>query len=208
VAWLPDGATFVSAGVDKALLLWSVATGAVLQAWHGARLHHLAINQSGTQLIAACEMGIRVCPIEHMSADTPTLTVPDELWIVEDEPITSLSLSRDGRHALVNTASQEIHLWELTHKVLAQRYSGHKQGRFVIRAAFGGADESFVLCGSEDSQVYVWHRHSATPIEMLPGHSGAVNAVAWSPAHAMFASASDDHTVRVWGGSHEPAVLQ
>ena len=37
-------------------------------------------------------------------------------------------------------------------------------------------------------------------LETLPGHGeGSVNSVAWNPRdERMFASCSDDHTVRIW----------
>ena len=123
---------------------------------------------------------------------------PTDLYVEESVPVTALTLSRDSHYALVSTASHEVHLWDLRARALVQRYEGHKQGRLVLRTCFGGADESFVISGSEDSQVFVWHRHSAALVTALPGHSGAVNAVAWNPAACMFASASDDHTVRLW----------
>ena len=176
------------------------------QVWQGARIHDLALRQGklgeAAQLVAACERGVRLCPIERPpggdAAAPPTLRFPSELWIEESDSITSLCLARDGRHALISTAREEIRLWDLATQTLLQRYTGHRQGRLVIRACFGGADDSLVLSGSEDSQVYTWHRHSGALLHVLPGHSGAVNAVAWRPGAAMFASASDDGTVRLW----------
>ena len=92
----------------------------------------------------------------------------------------------------------QVHLWDAVERRRLHRYRGHKQGRFVIRSCFGGRDESLIFSGSEDTQVYIWHRYSETLLETLPGHSGSVNSVAWSPRGDLFASASDDHTVRVW----------
>jgi WD40 repeat protein len=67
---------------------------------------------------------------------------------------------------------KEIHLWNLETLALVKKYEGQKQGRFVIRSCFGGPDEDFVISGSEDYNVYVWHREKGKIIDRLPGHGG------------------------------------
>ncbi|KAI8927649.1 WD40-repeat-containing domain protein [Entophlyctis helioformis] len=187
-AWLPDGTRFVSGSIEKSIYLWS-RDGDVLHRWSGVRVMELALSVDGTTLFACTEKRIRMYDIESKA----------EIGVLqESEAITSVDVSRDGRQLLVNTAIQEIHLWDLATRQLVRKYVGQKQGLFVIRSCFGGATENFVLSGSEDAQVYVWHS-DGTLIERLKGHSSCVNCVAWNPTRSMFASGSDDHTIRIWG---------
>lgn len=50
-----------------------------------------------------------------------------------------------------------------------------------------------------DSKVYLWHRRQERPIMVFSGHTRTVNCVSWHPTiPLLFASASDDATVRIW----------
>ncbi|KAF8820685.1 WD domain, G-beta repeat-containing protein [Cardiosporidium cionae] len=85
-------------------------------------------------------------------------------------------------------------------KHIVQKYVGHQQRLYAVRSAFGGPNESFVLCGCEDNQVYIWQRYRGSLLEIISGHTGTVNAVIW-PCKTNFSlmiSASDDHTLVLW----------
>jgi len=49
---------------------------------------------------------------------------------------------------------KEIHLWDLEEKQLIHKYTGQKQGRFVIRSCFGGLNQNFIVSGSEGIYLY------------------------------------------------------
>ena len=151
----------------------------------------------------------------------------------------SFSISKDGRLALLNIATQVrwkeeillqhlntlpfqgVHLWDLHDRQLVRKYQGVTQGHYVNHATFGGPNEEFIASGSEglflfpwltetslydfdslDSKVYLWHRRHERPIMIFSGHLRTVNCVSWHPIlPLLFASASDDATVRIWSTS-------
>ncbi|CAF4732960.1 unnamed protein product, partial [Rotaria magnacalcarata] len=111
----------------------------------------------------------------------------------------SFTISKDGRSALLNIATQGVHLWDLHDRQLLRKYQGVTQGHYVNHATFGGPNEEFIASGSEDSNVYLWHRKQERPIMIFSGHTRTVNCVSWHPIlPLLFASASDDATVRIW----------
>lgn len=190
-AWLPDGKWFISGSQDKNTYLWNL-DGTTIHKWPGARIADLAINKEGTRMVAICH--------DNKIHIYDLITKKEEATMEENAKLTSICLSSDCKYALVNLSTKEIHLWDIDERRIVRKYLGQKQGKFVIRSCFGGIDQGFIVSGSEDSKIYVWHREHADLIETLSGHKGAVNSVNWSPVNPyMFASAGDDNTIRIWG---------
>ena len=124
------------------------------------------------------------------------------------ETLDHVAISPDSQSALLSGIGCDVILLDIASQALQQRYHGHKADAFVIRATFGGHGEQlagglgapFVVSGSEDAQIYFWHRASGRLIESSCRHThGAVNDIAWRPHHdAVMASCGDDGTVRIW----------
>ncbi|KAF9317363.1 hypothetical protein BG006_003394, partial [Podila minutissima] len=194
LAWLPEGDRFVS-GCEKKMLLMN-AQGDVRYTWPFP-VRDVAVSPDGRTLIAMGGTIIRIISLDDMSELNK---------LEESHSITAISLSRDGRYLLANTTAKpahppqqrEIHLWNLEEGRIERRYVGHKQGRYIIRSCFGGWGDRFVISGSEDSTIYIWHRDNGNLVQTLEGHTRPVTCVAWSPIHpTMLVSASDDNTIRM-----------
>ncbi|KAL4067711.1 WD40-repeat-containing domain protein [Scleroderma yunnanense] len=127
-------------------------------------------------------------------------TKASEQSIPTEGELTSVKISGDSRFAMINHAPDAIHLLDLNDGRLARKFTGQRQRQHVIRSCFGGVDGNFVVSGSEDQNVYVWHLATGILLEVLSGHgNGSVNCVAWNPRNErMFASCSDDCTIRIW----------
>lgn len=102
-------------------------------------------------------------------------------------------------HSLI-CGLQEILYIDLRDGTIIRRFQGHDHGEFILHSCLGGELENYVISGSEDGQIYIWHRDTGSLVSVLSGHgAGSVNAVAWNwKRPGMFASASDDRTVRIW----------
>ncbi|KIJ35759.1 hypothetical protein M422DRAFT_61256 [Sphaerobolus stellatus SS14] len=209
VEWLPDGSGFISAGMDCRIVFWD-AQGKKRDTWENLsiRITDIAMDRSRLIAVGISREPVTVDPASLLdSQDRNGRSVPSptegqvESTLEDYGEVTSVKISSDSRYALVGHGPNEIQLWDLEDSPhLSRTYIGHRAGKNVIRSCFGGAGQHFVASGSENGKVYIWQRETGILIQTLTGHgSGTVNCVAWNPQHpSMFASCSDDKTIRIW----------
>jgi WD40 repeat protein len=83
------------------------------------------------------------------------------------------------------------------------QFCGERKRRCVLltaRPRLIHTNVALILSFHKDGNVYVWQCDTGILLETLPGHGeGSVNSVAWNPTNErMFATCSDDHTIRIW----------
>jgi WD40 repeat protein len=189
-SWYGNGQRFVCGGTRGQFYLVDL-DGNKLNQFEGIRVQCVACLPDNKTVIAAdTHKRIRAFNFEDKT-DTPILQ--------EDHPIMSFVLNETGQLALINVATQGVHLWDIVDKCLVRKFQGITQGFYTIHSCFGGINQDFIASGSEDHKVHIWHIRREQPIAVLEGHTRTVNCVHWNPVlPSMLASVSDDATVRIW----------
>ncbi|XP_019874783.2 WD repeat-containing protein 26 [Aethina tumida] len=189
-SWTKDGTKFYVGGTRGQFYMCDM-DGNMLDSWEGVRVSGLMCRKDGKTVLASDT---------HHRIRAYVFGDYEQGMIQEDHPIMSFTVDKRDRLALLNIATQGVHLWDLNDRCLVRSYQGVTQGHFTIHSTFGGANQDFIASGSEDNQVYIWHIKNKLPIATLQGHTRSVNCVAWNPVYPqMLVSVSDDCSVRVWG---------
>lgn len=146
-SWTPDGQHFVTGSLDigSPLNLWT-STAQIVYTWNAKyRVQDLAISPDGKRLVTiSTDKEIYVYNLA---------TRKEEYSMNFKTDLTCVSISRDSRHMLVNMADNELQLFDIEPAQMVQRFLGQKQGKYIIRSAFGGADENLIISGSEGMSV-------------------------------------------------------
>ncbi|KAI0537781.1 WD40-repeat-containing domain protein [Xylaria digitata] len=191
--WAPDDKSFIIGSLDKvgSLVQWDLSAEKIHD-WKGPqRVEELALSPDGRWLVAMdCEKHIHVYNFR-----TREFAYKLDLKC----RLTSLCISQNSRHLLVNQTNGYAQLVDLVSRTPILSYTGHIGGEFVIRASLGGADELFVIAGSEDGFINIWNKATTNCIHRLPAHSPRCNSASWCPTNPqLFASCGDDGKIKIW----------
>ena len=119
-------------------------------------------------------------------------------------PVRALAISADGQSAISGSFDSTAIRWSLTRNAAEQVLRFHSDA--VNAVVLLG--EGRVATAGADGRIAIWTFGKTEPDAVFEGHTAPIVALAVSPDGATLASASWDHTVRLWplaGGA--PRVL-
>lgn len=202
-AWTPDSRSLITCCHDMGskMCLWDLYAQdprKPVHTWSGEfRVSDIAITPDGKRLICN-DMG-------NMLIVYDLHTYAEQFRRKLSSKITCITPSRDSQVVIVNLAEGEIQMIDLDLRCPVRKFKGLNQGGNIIRNCFGGAAENFVLSGSKDGAIYIWHKENSALIETLRAHGKGqkneqcVTSISWNPQDSgMFASGGDDWKVRIW----------
>jgi cytochrome c len=109
-------------------------------------------------------------------------------------PVRALAVSSDGEHAISGSFDTSVIRWSLKSHTAEEVLRFHEGA--VNAVAF--LEDGRIATSGEDARIALWRPGEGKPMRLLEGHRAPIAGLAVAPDGSMLASASWDHTARVW----------
>ncbi|KAJ3217881.1 hypothetical protein HK099_005307 [Clydaea vesicula] len=192
VKYHPAGKHLVTGAYDKVVRLFDIERGQVIKTFGG---HNLSISKCifsplGNLLISGSKDS--TIKFWDIVSGLCIKTISSHLG-----EVTSVEMNSNGTFLLSSSKDNSNRLWDIRMIRPIRRFRGHQNtSKNFIRSGFAG--DSLVIGGSEDGVIHLWDLEKGDILEKLEGHQGIVYNSVFNARQSLFASCSDDQTVKTW----------
>ena len=184
VAFSPDGG-LVACGADDRLLVWSTVTGTEAYRQEVGRTCSVAFSPDGLLLASGGPDVVRLWN-GKTGAELHTLQG-------HTAEVFSLTFSPDGSRLLSGAQDRTVREWEVQTQKLTQTLT--EQATLCSQAY---SPDGRLVAAALQENIGLWNTQTGAQLNLLGGHRGWVNSVAFSPDGTRLVSGSQDGTVRLW----------
>ena len=202
-----DGTQIVSAGGDKTVRVWSVATGECVQTLegHSGEVNDAQFSSDGTQIVSASGGRFGSSPGEIRIWSVATGGLAKTLVVDRKEGenqvrFFSAQFNLDGTKIVSACSDNSVRVWDVNTGVCENTFNNHGgEERILIKGTPGGVMGPGGLLGDDydDDSDGLWAPSYGTPDEVVT-HPNRVLHARFSPDGTKIVSGSSDHIVRMW----------
>ncbi|MBI1748958.1 MAG: WD40 repeat domain-containing protein [Acidobacteria bacterium] len=196
VAWSPDG-RYVVTGFDEVVRIYAVETGQLVRQFerHRAIVQTVAWSPDGRYVAssgsAPFDLTVKVWEVE---TGLLVWTLP------QNGGDAALAWSPNGAYLAAGSGS--IKIWGAKSGQLVRSLGEGQTLALAIRWIAWSPDSARLVSGG-GRVIRLWDVTTGDRITSLPGHSGTIESVAWSPEGRYIASAATDYllndrSIRIW----------
>lgn len=205
LAFSPDGTLIATAGNDQILKAWNLelTTAIVFPVQHREGIQSLAFSPDGSQIATAAIDGSAI--IWDIASATSLHKFQLRANIITNPArMIGVVYSLDGSRLITSATDGNIYVWDALNgsKDYIMKISGHNDWVYglLVRPGYDSdVIEGEIISVGADRTIRIWNgKYGRSKLE-LRGHNEQVYVAALNPQNSsLLASASADHSVRVW----------
>lgn len=179
--------TLVSISLDQTAKIWNIETGKLL---HTAELHlgkqsRFAIAPGQSSLAADTSSG-RVRLWNYQTGALLKNFEPDDSWA------SALAFTPDGKSLVIGTEKGVLRVMDVATWIVTRTIDLDSPIQSLAASA------EHIVVGYSEGTLAILSFEDQPSVPEVKKQSGAIEALAFNPKGELFASASADHTVKVW----------